>query len=248
MTREGWRSWAPAARAGAVAVAPIAVGVIPFGLIAGAAAVERGLTVLDAMAFSLGVFAGAAQLAAIEVLGTGGSVAVAIITALVINLRMMMYSASLAPWLAREPLRRRLPAAYLLTDQAYGVALARYTDADAGELSAAGRLPFYLGAGATLWATWQTCTIVGAVVGGSIPEGVPLGFAIPLVFLTLLPPAVTDRATVVAAVVGATVATVGIQWPANLGMLAGALAGVVAGTAVALQSPAPDPAGADVAS
>lgn len=236
------------ARAGAAAVAPIAVGVIPFGLIAGAAAVDRGLTALDAVAFSLGVFAGAAQLAAIEVLGTGGSVAVAIVTALVINLRMMMYSASLSPWLAPETLARRLLAAYLLTDQAYGVALARYTDPAAGDMPEAGRLPFYLGAGATLWVTWQACTIVGAVVGGSIPDGVPLGFAIPLVFLALLPPAVTDRATVVAAVIGAAVATVGAQWPANLGMLAGALTGVIAGAAVALWSPTPDHTGAEVAS
>lgn len=236
------RPWVPAARAGAAAVAPIVVGIIPFGLIAGAAAIERGLTVLDAVAFSLGVFAGAAQLAAIEVLGTGGSVVVAIITALVINLRMTMYSASLAPWLAPEPLARRGLAAYLLTDQAYGVALARYADPHAGDLPVSGRLPFYLGAGATLWATWQTCTIVGAVVGGSIPDTVPLGFAIPLVFLTLLPPAVTDRATVTAVVVGATVATIGAQWPANLGMLAGALCGVAAGAAVALRFRAPDAA------
>lgn len=248
MTRTQRRSWVPAARAGAVAVAPIALGVIPFGLIAGAAAVERGLTTLDAVAFSLGVFAGAAQLAAIEVLGTGGSVAVAIVTALVINLRMMMYSASLSPWLAPEPRSRRLPAAYLLTDQAYGVALARYTDPDAGELPVAGRLPFYVGAGATLWVTWQACTIIGAAVGGSIPDAVPLGFAIPLVFLTLLPPAVTDRATAIAAVVGALVATVGAHWPANLGMLAGALSGVVAGTTVALWSSARDRAGAEVPS
>lgn len=226
-----------ALRAGAVAVSPIILGVIPFGLIAGAAAVERGLTALDAVALSLGIFAGAAQLAAIEVLGTGGSVPVAVITALVINLRMMMYSASLSPWLATEPLARRGLAAYLLTDQAYAVALARYTDPDADDLAPRHRLAYYLGAGLTLWVSWQTCTVIGAVVGGSIPDGVPLGFAIPLVFLTLLPPAVTDRATVVAAVVGAAVATAGAEWPANLGMLTGAASGVAAGTVTALRTP-----------
>jgi predicted branched-subunit amino acid permease len=231
------RSWIPAARAGAVAVAPIVVGIVPFGLIAGAAAVDRGLTVADAMAFSVGIFAGAAQLAVIEVLGTDGSVAVAVVTVLVINLRMMMYSASLSPWLADEPLARRGFAAYVLTDQAYAVSLARYTDPDATDLPASDRLPFYLGAGATLWVSWQLCTITGAVVGGSIPDAVPLGFAVPLVFLTLLPPAVTDRPTVVAAVVGAVVATVGASWPANLGMLTGAVSGIVAGTALALRSP-----------
>lgn len=241
------RRWLPAFRAGAVAVSPIIVGVVPFGLIAGAAAVERGLTAADAMAFSLGVFAGAAQLAAIEVLGTGGSVAVAVITALVINLRMMMYSASLSPWLAGESHARRGLAAYLLTDQAYAVALVRYSDPDGDELPASDRLPFYLGAGALLWINWQICTLIGAMLGGSIPDGVPLAFAIPLVFLTLLPPAVTDRPTVVAAVVGAVVATIGAQWPANLGMLAGALSGVAAGAAVALRSTAPHAGGPEAA-
>jgi predicted branched-subunit amino acid permease len=244
----GRGSWMPAARAGAIAVAPIVVGIVPFGLIAGVAAVDRGMTVADAMAFSIGIFAGAAQLAAIEVLGTGGSIAVAVITALVINLRMMMYSASLAPWLADEPLPRRAIAAYTLTDQAYAVSLARYTDPGNRDLPASDRLPFYLGAGATLWATWQLCTITGAVAGGSMPDGVPLGFAIPLVFLALLPPAVTDRPTVVAAVVGAAVATVGAQWPANLGMLAGAVSGIAVGAAMALWLPARDVASAEVAS
>lgn len=227
-------------RAGAVAVSPIVVGVVPFGLVAGVAAVERGMTVPDAVAFSVGIFAGAAQLAAIDVLGRDGSIVVAVITVLVINLRMMMYSASLAPWLAHESLASRGLAAYLLTDQAYAISLARYTDADAEELPVAGRLPFYLGAAVTLWISWQTFTVVGAVVGGSIPDGVPLGFAIPLVFLALLPPAVMDRPTVVAAVVGALVATLGATWPANLGMLSGALSGIVAGTVVAVRAAAHD--------
>lgn len=242
----GSPSWTSAFRAGAIAVSPIIVGVVPFGLIAGAAALERGLTVADAAAFSLGIFAGASQLAAIEVLGTGGSVFVAVVTVLVINLRMMMYSASLAPWFAGEPLARRGLAAYLLTDQAYAVALARYTDAEADDLPPADRLPYFLGAAATMWGTWQICTIVGTVVGGRIPDGVPLAFAIPLVFLTLIPPAVTDRPTVIAAVVAAVVATIGAQWPANLGMLTGALSGVVAGATVALRTSVPDHSTAEV--
>lgn len=225
-----------ALRAGATAVAPIVVGIAPFGLVAGAAAVERGLTLPDAVALSVGIFAGASQLAAIEVLGRGGSVVVAVVTVLVINLRMLMYSASLAPWLADEAPRRRWLAAYLLTDQAYALSLVRYGDAD-DELPAADRIWYYLGVAVTLWSSWQVCTVVGAVLGGGIPDAVPLGFAIPLVFLTLLPPAVTDRPTVVAAVVGAVVASVGATWPANLGMLAGAVSGIAAGAGVALAAP-----------
>lgn len=248
MSADAHASRRGAFRAGMVAVAPIVLGLVPFGLIAGAAAVERGLQPWDAVAFSVGIFAGAAQLAVIEVLGTDGSVAVAIITALVINLRMLMYSASLAPWLADEPTARRALAAYVLTDQAYAVSLARYTDPAADDLLAGARLAYYLGAGVTLWTAWQVCTVLGILVGGSIPDGIPLTFAIPLVFLTLLPPAVTDRATVVAALVGAAVATAGALWPANLGMLVGALSGIAAGAAVALASSPADAPVAEVSS
>lgn len=86
---------------------------------------------------------------------------------------MMMYSASLSPWFAGEPLARRGLAAYVLTDQAYAVALARYADPDADALPASHRLPYYLGAAVTMWITWQICTVIGAIVGGSIPDGVP---------------------------------------------------------------------------
>jgi predicted branched-subunit amino acid permease len=87
-------------RAGAAAVAPMLVGVVPFGLVAGASPVDQGLGGAAAIGFSMIVFAGASQLAAIDVLGDGGSALVAVLAALTINLRMLLYSASLAPYLS----------------------------------------------------------------------------------------------------------------------------------------------------
>jgi predicted branched-subunit amino acid permease len=218
-----------AMRQGLAAAAPIAVGVVPFGLVAGAAPVEAGQGAIEAIGFSVFVFAGASQLAAIEILDGGGAVAVAVLSALMINLRMVMYSASLAPHLAESPTRHRLLAAYLLTDQAYALAVSRFGGAapiDDPRL----RLRFYLGTAFTFWVTWQVSTVIGALGGGSIPDSVPLDFAIPLAFLAILVPSVTDRPTLVAAVVGG-VGTVAAAEAGvgDLSLVLGATAGIVAG-------------------
>lgn len=215
------------------AAAPIAVGVIPFGLVAGAAPVEAGLGVAESVGFSVLVFAGASQLAAIEILDNGGSVAVAVISALMINLRFVMYSASLAPHLSEARTGQRLFSAYLLTDQAYALSVGRFSGREPIAAPPL-RLRYYLGTALTFWVTWQTATLVGAVGGGSIPDSIPLDFAIPLAFLALLVPAVTDRPTVVAAVVGGVGTVIGLELGAgDLSLALGASAGIVAGTVVA---------------
>jgi predicted branched-subunit amino acid permease len=224
------------------AAAPIAVGVIPFGLVAGAAPVDAGLGVTESIGFSVLVFAGASQLAAIDILDDGGAVAVAVISALMINLRFLMYSASLAPHLAEASRRRRLLSAYVLTDQAYALAIGRFTGRqplpDPGQ-----RLRYYLGAALTFWVTWQAATVAGAVVGGSIPDSIPLDFAIPLAFLALLVPAVTDRPTVVAAAVGGLGTVAAAELGAgDLSLVLGASAGILAGT-LAGAATAPPPGG-----
>lgn len=212
-------------RAGALSIVPVAIGVIPFGLVFGIAAGAAGLGVLETEAFSVLVFAGASQLAALDLLARGAAIWVAVATALVINLRMLMYGASLAPAVRGAPSWNRLTSAYLLTDQSFAV-----TVVEVERLNDPRRvLAFHTGAGATLWVTWQVCSILGLVVGAAIPDWLPLTLVIPLVFLGLLPPAVTDRPTVVAAVVGGAVAAIGLHWPANAGMPVGALAGIAAG-------------------
>lgn len=217
---------ADAFRAGVRAIAPVLLGIAPFGLIAGAAAVEVGLGLQGAVAFSVVVFAGAAQLAAIDLLGRGAPAVVVALTALVVNARHLMYSASIAPYLREEGLRWRALEAYVLTDQAFAVSVTRFAEDDLP------RRWFYLGAALPLWVVWQACTVVGALAGAHLPGWLPLSFAVPLTFLSLLVPSVRDRPTLAAAVVGGTVATLTVALPYDLGLLAGALAGVVAGVVV----------------
>lgn len=230
-------------RAGAKAVAPMLVGVIPFGLVAGASPVANGLGIDAAVGFSSIVFAGASQLAAVDVLGDGGSALVAAVAAWTINLRMVLYSASLAPHLADQPLRTRLGIAYLLTDQAYAISIARWDGTD----EPGRRVPYYLGGALTLWSSWLVVTVVGALVGGSVPDDVDLEFAVPLVFLVLLVPVLTTRPAAAAAVVGGVGAVVAAELGAgSLSLTVGAVAGIAAGTVVDHRSAGELPAPVDL--
>lgn len=224
--------------AGAKAVAPMLVGVIPFGLVAGAGPATTGLGGETAIGLSMLVFAGASQLAAADVLADGGAALVAVVAACTINLRMVLYSASLAPYLAHVPLRRRLFMAYLLTDQAYAISVTRW-NAEAGTALEGGpppeperRVPFYLGGALLLWVNWQIVTIIGVLVGNAVPDSLPLDFAVPLVFLVMLVPAITSRPAAVAAVIGGGAAVLSLEAGADhLSVLIGAIAGIAAGAA-----------------
>lgn len=217
-------------RAGAASAAPLIVGIVPFGLVAGAAPVSHGFDPWTAIGLSTLVFAGASQLAIVDVLAQGGSVLVAVLAAWTINLRMVLYSASLAPYLGHEPTRRRLGAAYLLVDQIYALCVVRWA-VDGGRTEE--RLPYYLGAGAFLSTSWVAATIAGAFVGPALPDDIPLDFAIPLVFLVLLVPILVDRPSIAAAVAGGAAAVVAAEAGAGpVSTIIGAAAGIVAGTVV----------------
>lgn len=215
-----------AMREGITDVAPMLVGIIPFGLVAGAAPIAEGLDLGHAVGMSLLLFAGASQLAMADVLGSDGGVAVAVVTALTINLRMLLYSASLAPTLSGESLGARLRASYFLVDQAYALSIIRWD----GDDDRRQRLPYYFAIGILLWSSWQITTIIGALVGSSVPDDIPLDFAVPLVFLVLLVPVLQRWPSLVAAAVGGTTAVAAAELgAARLAILIGGVAGIAAG-------------------
>uniref|UniRef100_UPI00374423E2 AzlC family ABC transporter permease n=1 Tax=Salinigranum salinum TaxID=1364937 RepID=UPI00374423E2 len=126
-----------AAREGIRAALPLTVGLIPFGLVAGVAAVDAGLSPVAAVGMSVVVFAGAAQLAVVDLLRTDANLVVVVLTGVVVNLRILMYSASIAPYFQRYGSRWKAVLAYFLTDQAYALSIARYTT-DPAETDGAG--------------------------------------------------------------------------------------------------------------
>jgi len=214
-------------RRGVGDVAPLLLGIVPFGLVAGVAAVEAGLDLSEAVAMSVLVFAGASQLAALELLGRDAPLSVVVVTAAVINLRMLMYSASIAPYFRALSGRWRAGLAYLLTDQAYALSVARFRREEPVD-----RRAYYLGVAGTMWVVWQVTTVAGVLLGTGVPDSWGLEFAVPLVFLALLVPAMEDRATTVAAVASGAIAVAGAGLPLNLGLLVGASAGILVGLGV----------------
>ena len=94
----------------------------PFGLVFGTIASNAGLSVIEALSFSIFVMAGSAQLTALQLMLDGSPTLIVVLSALAVNLRMMMYSASLTPYLGEAPLKQRILAAYGTLDQSYALA------------------------------------------------------------------------------------------------------------------------------
>jgi 4-azaleucine resistance transporter AzlC len=213
-------------RRGVRDISPLLLGIAPFGIVTGISAMDAGLSLVQALGMSIIVFAGASQLAALELINQNAPVGVIVATAVVINLRMLMYSASIAPYMQAFSTRLKTGLAYLLTDQAYALSISRYRSSDGLD-----RAAYYFGAASTLWVVWQLATVVGALAQAGIPEVLALEFTVPLVFLALLVPAMEDGPTTVAGIVGGTLAVVAAGFPLNLGLLVGATVGIVAGFA-----------------
>ena len=202
----------------------------PFGLVFGVVATEAGLDVLQTMVFSIAVIAGAAQLTAIQLMTENAPVAIVLITALVVNLRMAMYSASLTPHLGRAPIWQRALIAYLMVDQAYALSILRYEEEP--EWPVRVKVAYYFGVIALICPVWYLGTLGGAVLGNQIPEWIPLGAAVPIAFIALIGPMLRTLAHVAAALTSVVGALALAFLPYNLGLLIAALAAMAVGAAV----------------
>jgi predicted branched-subunit amino acid permease len=211
---------------GMYAMVPLLPGIIPFGLIAGFTPVSFGYTWLDSLIGSLLMFAGASQLAAYQLMNESASIWVILLTVAAINLRYVLYSASIAPHLADANRTTRLLAGYGLTDQIYAVC---HRDYPTHDWSLNERVAYYTGGTLLLWSLWQACTLVGAFVGQIIPVFWSLEFMIPLTFLALCLNTLKTRAHQVAAATGAIVSFTGLDLPYNLGLILGGVIGILVG-------------------
>ena len=210
------------------------LGVVPFGIITGVAMVASGIPPLAAMVMSLVVFAGASMIAAAQLLAAGTPALLVIVAALVINLRFMMYSASLRPHFAEIPLRWRLLMAYLLADNVYALSLGRVAEHPRGP----GKLEFYLAAGTLVWLAWQAAVLAGVTIGAGVPASWRLEFAAPLAFIALSVPLLRDRAMVAAALAAGITVLLAHGLPLRLSVAAAALTGIAAGMVVERRRPA----------
>jgi 4-azaleucine resistance transporter AzlC len=211
--------------AGTRASLPVLLGVAPFGMICGVAMAAGGIAPLTAVLMSVFVFAGASMLAATQLLAAGAPVALVVLTAFFINLRFMMYSASMRLHLGDQPLGWRLLVAYLLADNPYALALARFTDHPADRH----KLAFYLGVSVPVWLCWQLAVVAGVLVGARLPAAWQLEFAAPLAFIAISVPLLRDRAMIAAAAAAGVTVVLTHGLPLRLGLLVASLAGIAAG-------------------
>jgi 4-azaleucine resistance transporter AzlC len=211
---------------------PLLLGVVPFGAIYGVAALDAGLGRLTAQAMSSVVFAGSAQLVAAQLVRASAPALVVVATIFVVNLRHVLYSASVAPYLSHLPLRWRVALAYLLTDEAYAVAGSRYARDGALPRPSPYRHWYFLGAGLTLWTSWQLSTAAGVFLGAQVPRRWSLDFTLALTFIAIVFPTLKDRATTAAALGAGLVAVLAFGAPYKLGLMVAAAAGIAVGLVV----------------
>ena len=216
--------------AGARAQIPLLVGVAPFGMAYGAYAVKAGLSYGLAQAMSAIIFGGASQFVAVRLISESVPDAIVVLTVLLVNARHMLYSASLAPYVAHLNKRWRWLLAYLLTDEAYATTVVHYRTLDQPSREHAHW--YFLGTALALWTTWQITTAIGVFVGTAVPDSWSLDFALPLTFLAILVPALKDRPALAAALVAGVVAVVGFRWPYGTGLLTAMIVGMTAGIVV----------------
>ena len=217
---------------------PILFGVVPFGMIYGVLALTAGLPSGMAQAMSVVVFAGSAQFLAVKLIGTGTPAVVVVLTAFIVNLRHALYSASIAPHFQRLSPLWKILLSYLLTDEAYAVAITHYAsplpvgEGDRAKLDPGVRDHqhwYFLGAGLALWASWQASTAVGIFLGTQMPSSWSLDFTLALTFIALVVPNLKDRSSLSAALAAGVMAVAAYGLPYKLGLVVAALVGILVG-------------------
>jgi 4-azaleucine resistance transporter AzlC len=217
---------------------PLILGAIPFGIIFGAIAVNAGLSPAATMAMSLFVFAGSSQFIAAGLVGQGVATVFIILTTFVVNLRHMLYSATLAPHMRHLPQRWLLPLGFWLTDESFAIVIARYNESDPSPH----KHWYFFGSAIAMYINWNLCTFIGLIAGQAIPDARDWGleFAMVVTFIGLIVPMLKDRPLVIATVVAGIAALMANGMPNKLGLMVGALLGVIAGMAAeSLRKPDP---------
>jgi predicted branched-subunit amino acid permease len=204
----------------------------PFGMLFGVLAAEAGLRLVETMTFTVTVFAGAAQFTALQLMQENAPTLIVLASALAVNLRVAMYSASLTPYLGAAPLWQRAIAAYFTVDQSYALSIVQFETDTA--MTVPQRMAYFAGTNGLIAPIWCLSTYVGAVMGARIPESWALDFALPIAFLAMIAPMLRTAAHVAAAIVSIIVAILAAGIPFNLGLLVAGFAGMLVGAQVEL--------------
>jgi predicted branched-subunit amino acid permease len=200
---------------GLISMGPVIPGIIPFGMIMGTVASEAGLSMPQTMGMNVVVFAGASQLATIELLTKDAPSIVIILTGLIINLRFLLYSAASSTYLKESNLFVKVVGAYSLTDQSYAVSSAN----DRFLISRESKVFFTLGAALCMTIFWHLFVLSGFYFGNIIPKSLSLDFAVPLSFMALTIPSLVTRTHLLVGIISISMSILLKDLPFNLGLI-----------------------------
>lgn len=211
-------SWREGCRVGT----PTLFGIAAWGLVVGVAMVKSGLSIWQALGMTLFVFAGSAQLASLPLIAANAPIWVVFATALVINLRFVIFSALLAPHFAHLPWKKRLALGYTAGDLTVALFLQRYPT----EAPARGKLSFLKGLLYPNFAAWQIGSIAGIFLGAAVPAEWGLGFAGTLAIICIMVPLMAGWPALCGVVIAGFTGVLAYSLPYKLGLLAAVVAGM----------------------
>ena len=212
-----WRH--PEFRAGAHSMVPLLTGMAIWGLMTGVAMGKSGLSVVEALAMALLVYAGAAQLAALPLLIAGAPAWVVLATAFCVNLRFVVFSLHLRDYMMHLPRARRLFSGYFTTDMGYVQLIRRYPEAATDPPGQLAREAYLLGTSAIAWITWMVPSVAGIVLANFIPTHWGLGFAGILCLLGMLGSMATTRLRLLSAAIAGLTAVAAYSVPFKLNIV-----------------------------
>ena len=208
---------------------PLSVGLVPWAIVTGIAMRSIGLSPAESMGMNLLVYAGTAQLGTLPLIGSGAPLWLIFLTALVLNLRFIIFSAALAPVFHDHRFMRRLASSYLLVDGMFAVGADKLQRADDPHW----RWGYYIVPSVYCWLLWQLCGAVGVFGAGAIPRDWSLEFMTTIALTVMMIPMLRERPMWVGALVGGLGAVLLRELPLRLGLIAGIGAGFIAERALA---------------
>lgn len=208
------------------AMLPITTGIVPFGLVMGTICSEAHLSLFQSIGMNFFVFAGAAQLASVDLMNDKTQTLIIVATGLIINLRFMLYSAALSPVVKNSTFLTKFVCAYCLTDQNYAV-----MSAHQGKLTDEKEIiKFYLGTSVCMMTAWHLSVFAGFTFGNFAPASWALEYAVPLSFVALVIPSLKNKHFIMVAVFSTLLSIVLKPIPYNLGLIIAALLGITLGS------------------
>ena len=178
---------------GALHIIPLCLAVFPWGVLAGSMAVTQGFTPLQSIGLSVFVFAGAAQLVTISMVAAGSGFIAICLTILVITAQHLLYALILREHVSSLPLKKRLPVAFLLTDELFALSVGKKSYDFA----------YLMGAGLCFYLAWIGFTVIGVVLAASVPNlaDYHLDFSIVATFIAIVVPMIKRLSTLVGVVI-----------------------------------------------